>query len=83
MAELRAYHCNKGDMLELVRFQKESAHKVAGAEELSLPLSSAEMLRAERTNRNKLGKMADTKIYSIPYTQVKKIANFKNQITGL
>ena len=34
MAELRAYYYNKGDMLELVRYQKEELPKAA------LPISS-------------------------------------------
>lgn len=32
MAKLRAYYWNKGDMLELVRYQKEALSKAAGAE---------------------------------------------------
>lgn len=30
-----------------------------------------------------LSKMADIRVYSIPYEQIKKIANFKAQIVGL
>lgn len=56
MAELRAYYYNKGDMLELVRYQNEERAKAVGSE---------------------------TVIYSIPYHQIKKIANFKAQIFGL
>lgn len=37
MAKLRAYYWNKGDMLELVRYQKEAVSKAAGAEECLSP----------------------------------------------
>ncbi len=41
------------------------------------------MWREERKRRNELGQLAEMKVYSIPYTQIKKIANFKAQIFGL
>lgn len=81
MAELRAYYYNGGDMLELVRYQKEELEKVVGKEEIIY--SSSEMLREERRRRSELGQLADIKVYSIPYMQIKKIANFKSQIFGL
>lgn len=81
MAELRAYYYNKGDMLELVRCQKRVLPKAAGCEEVVL--SCAELLQQESKHRQSLGALADTKIYSIPYTHVKKIANFKSHIYGL
>ena len=81
MAELRAYYYNGGDMLELVRYQKEELPKAVGNEERFY--SSSEMWREERKRRNELGQFADMKVYSIPYTQIKKIANFKAQIFGL
>lgn len=79
MARLRIYRENKGDMLELVRYQKKK--KAAGAEEIIY--SSSQMLRMESRNRERLGELADLPIYSIPYTQIKKIVNFKNHIWGL
>ncbi len=79
MARLRIYRANGGDMLELVRYQKKE--KAAGAEEVIY--SSTKMLRMEKRNREKLGELADLPVYSIPYTQVKKIASLKNHIWGL
>ena len=81
MAELRAYYYNGGDMLELVRYQKQELPKVVGNEDIIY--SSSQMWREERKRRNELGQLADMKVYSIPYTQIKKIANFKAQIFGL
>ena len=81
MAELRAYHYNKGDMLELVRYQKTVDPKAVGCEDVVL--SCAELLLQESEHRKRLGAFADTKTYSIPYTQIRKIANFKSQIYGL
>lgn len=80
MARLRIYHANKGDMLELVRHQK--AGKAAGAEE-EVIFTSTEMFLEEKRQRKALGKLAGAKIYSIPYPQVRKIANFKAHIFGL
>lgn len=81
MAELRAYHYNKGDMLELVRYQKTVLPKAAGCEEIVL--SCGEMLAEERKQKRELGILADMHIYEIPYPQIKKIAALKNQIWGL
>lgn len=81
MAELRAYYYNKGDMLELVRYQKTVLPQAAGCEEVIS--SCAELLLQESKHRQSLGAFADTKTYSIPYTHIKKIANFKSHIYGL
>jgi len=81
MSRLRIYRQNQGDMLELVRFQKKELKLVAGAEEIIY--SATDMLRMENANRKRLGVMADTPIYSIPYPQIKKIAALKNHIWGL
>ena len=81
MAELRAYYYNKGDMLELVRYQKEESVKAVGTE--TVIYSSSRMWSEERKRKKKLGQMADMPVYSIPYHQIKKIANFKAQIFGL
>lgn len=81
MAELRAYYYNGGDMLELVRYQKEKIWKEESCEEVIY--SCEAMLRAERKRSRELGNKANMPIYSIPYPQVKKIANFKNHIYGL
>lgn len=81
MAELRAYHYNKCDMLGLVRYQKTIISKASGCEEVIL--SCAELLKQENKHRKNLGVLADTKIYTIPFNQVKKIAALKNHIWGL
>lgn len=81
MAELRAYYYNGGDMLELVRYQKENIPKAAGCEDIVV--SCGQMLAQEGKNRRSLGALADLPVYSIPYPQIKKIANFKDHIYGL
>lgn len=81
MARLRIYRQNKGDMLELVRYQKKELPMAAGAEEVIY--SAAQMLSAERRNRDRLGELADMPVYSIPYPHIKKIAALKNHTWGL
>lgn len=81
MARLRIYRQNKGNMLELVRFQKKELLKVAGAEEVIY--SANDMIVAENKARRKLGIYADMPVYSIPYPQIKKIAALKDHIWGL
>ena len=81
MSRLRIYRQNKGNMLELVRFQKKELKLVAGAEEVIY--SASEMITMENAKRERLGALADMPIYSIPYPQIKKIAALKNQIWGL
>ena len=81
MAELRAYYYNKGDMLELVRYQKEKLSMSVGSE--AVIYSSSRMWSEERKRKRELGQMADMPVYSIPYHQIKKIENFKAQIFGL
>ncbi len=81
MAELRAYYYNGGDMLELVRYQKENLQKAVGCE--AVVFSCEEMLREERKRRRELGKLGELPVYRIPYSQIRKIANFKGHIYGL
>ncbi len=81
MARLRIYRQNKGNMLELVRYQKKPLQMAVGAEEIIY--SSSDMIAAENRNRERLGSLADIPIYSIPYSQIKKIAALKNHIWGL
>lgn len=81
MAELRAYYYNKGDMLELVRYQKKELQMTVGCE--AVVYSSSRMWSEERKRKRELGQLADMPVYSIPYNQIKKIANFKAQIVGL
>lgn len=81
MSRLRIYERNGGDMLKLVRFQKKELPALSGSEEVIC--SSRQMFASERKNRNNLGALADIPVYSIPYTQIKKIAALKNHIWGL
>ena len=81
MAERLAYYYNHGDMLELVRYQKKKAPMPE--EKAEIIYSSSHLWSEERKRKKHLGSMADMTIYSIPYPQIKKIANFKNQIFGL
>ena len=81
MARLRIYYYNKGNMLELVRYQKEEFPKVAGGEDMIY--SRGEMRIMENKRREELGLYADMPTHSIPYLQIKKIANFRNHIWGL
>ena len=81
MSRLRIYRQNKGNMLELVRYQKKELPVAAGAEEVIY--SATKMLSAERRNRHRLGELADLSVSSIPYPQIKKIAALKNHIWGL
>ena len=75
------YRQNKGDMLELVRYQRKELPLAAGAEEVVY--SATQMLVSEKRNKEKQGELADLPVYSIPYPQIRKIAALKNQIWGL
>ncbi len=81
MARLRVYKKNGGDMLALVRYQKQELPKAAGMEEMVC--SAEDVLKSERKNRKEQGYLADLPVYTIPYTQIKKIAALKNHIWGL
>ena len=81
MARLRIYRANKGDMLELVRYQKRELKMAAGAE--MQRMSGAYILEQEHAYEREIGTLANMHVYSIPYPQIKKIANFKNHIWGL
>ena len=81
MARLRIYRQNKGNMLELVRCQKQEFKMAAGAEEVVF--SASEMILSENRNKERLGNLADLPEYTIPYPQIRKIAALKNHIYGL
>ncbi len=81
MSRLRIYEKNGGNMLGLVRYQREDLEMAAGCEEVIY--SSNQMFLAERKKRKKLGVLADVPVYSIPYPQIKKIASLKDHIWGL
>ena len=81
MARLRVYYYNKGDMLELVRYQRQELKQAAGAEPPTF--SAWDILAMENAHKRRLGSLADIPVYTIPYPQIKKIANFKDHIWGL
>lgn len=81
MARLRIYWLNGGNMLDLVRFQREELPLAVGSEEVIY--NATQMIRMENENRKRLGSLADMPIYSIPFPQIKKIAALKNHIWGL
>lgn len=82
MAKLRIYKANRGNMLELVRMQKQELPLAAGAEEERIYLSS-EMFQAERKRLTEEQRYVERMAHSIPFPEVKKIAYFKNHIWGL
>lgn len=82
MAKLRVYKKNGGDMLVLVRYQKEKLPEAVDSEEVIY--SARQMLIMEQANRRRVEeKHADVPTYTIPYRQIKKIAALKNNIWGL
>jgi len=81
MARLRVYKKNGGDVLSLVRYQRQGLPKASGMEEVIC--SAEEVLKSERKNRRAQGIYADMPSYTIPYTQIRKIAALKDHIRGL
>lgn len=83
MAQLRAYYLNHGDMLELVRFQKQELSQAAGMEGQEI-FSAEEMIRQDRKMHSKgiLGKYYDAIKHSICVEDKKKIW-FQSHIWGL
>lgn len=81
MAHLRAYKWNGGDMLELVRVQREDAlPKAAGAE--NEVISAAEMLSYEKRSYSELGKYVESISHHLSLDSKKKVW-FQSQIWGL
>jgi hypothetical protein len=85
MARLRAYFWNKGDMLELVRYQKKGLPLAAGGE--GDVLSAADVLMSERPKKEgvldrELAKYAECMRASVP-PQIKKKAAFNAHIWDL
>lgn len=77
---MRVYYYNKGNMLELIRYQREEKQAV-GAEKPAF--SSSDIIKMERENKKRLGDFADMKTYTIPHPHFRKMANFNNYIRGL
>ncbi len=82
MSKLRVYKANQGNILDLVRMQKQELPIAAGAEEERIYLSS-EMFRAEKKRLIQEQRYVERMTHSIPFPEVKKIAYFKNHIWGL
>lgn len=80
MAQLRAYYYNKGDMLELVRYQKEELPKAAGCE--NDILLSPRIFRSEKNRHGELGKYAEILTSSVS-RDIKKRVYFNSHIWGL
>lgn len=80
MAELRAYYYNGGDMLELVRYQKERPAKAAGAE--NDIISSTQIQQSEKSRHGELGKYVEAISHSLSIGTKKKVY-FNEQIWGL
>lgn len=76
MGHLRAYYWNKGDMLELVRYQPEELSAAAGAEEEVL--SSAEMMAWERKHHSDIGKYVESITHNISLQARKKAAFYRH-----
>ena len=71
MSHLRAYYWNGGDMLELVRSQKEKLQVAVGAE--NEVLSCEEIQKSERARRSALGKYVESISHSIRLQTRQKI----------
>lgn len=71
MSHLRAYYWNGGDMLELVRSQKEKLQVAVGAE--NEVLSCEEIQKSERARRSELGKYVESISHSIRLQTRQKI----------
>ncbi len=80
MCKLRAYYLNKGDMLELVRYQKEALPKASGDE--AMILSSAKLISSERNRHEELGKYMKAINHTIS-NRTKKALYFNGHIWGL
>lgn len=80
MTELRAYYYNKKDMLELVRFQKESLPKAVGMEYPEV--SVAQILRKEKGERSEIIKYQECIRHSLS-PSIKKKVWFQSHIWGL
>ncbi len=70
MAHLRAYYQNGGNMLSLVRYQKEELPMAAGAEEEYI--SSAELVAWEHQHHHKMGKYIDSIQHSTGFNSREK-----------
>lgn len=80
MSQLRAYYLNRGDMLELVRFQGREIRKAVG-EEYQI-ISAEEMLRSEKRRHGELGKYMESITHHLSTNSMKKVY-FRSHLWGL
>ena len=80
MSQLRAYHLNGGDMLELVRCQEQEVPKAAGNE--YQVISAEEMLRSEKRRHGELGKYMETISHHVSQDTKKKVY-FQSHLWGI
>ena len=80
MARLRAYYYNGGDMLELVRYQREELPMAAGSEKTFF--TPTEIMRSEKSRHYELGKYMASIQGSLPRS-IKKQLWFNAHLTGL
>lgn len=78
ISKLRVYYFNKGDMLELVRYQKKAVNEKADSNILTL----RQIISAENAHRRRLGCLAGIKTYSVG-PQISKILWMKDHICSL
>lgn len=71
MAQLRAYYYNHGDMLELVRYQKEELPKAAGNE--GSFYSITDIMSSEKSRHGQMGKYFDSMQTNLTMDTRKKI----------
>ena len=79
MARLRAYHENKGDMLELVRLQSEELPKAVGENKC---ITGSDLIAWENKHRKRNGKYFDA-IQGSLSMQIKKQMWFGSHLVGL
>ena len=82
MARLRIYRANHGNMLELVRYQKQALKKAAGAENDDIGLTAGKIIAMQRKQKAALGVLEGTKIYTVPL-QARKILAIRDHLLGL
>ena len=80
MGRLRAYYYNGGDMLELVRYQRQELKEAAGYE--MTYCSVPEIMRSEKNRHCELGKYMAAIQGSLPGNIKKKLC-FNHHISGL
>lgn len=78
MSELRAYYLNGGDMLELVRYQKEELPKAVGME--YQVLSSVEIMKCEKRHHGEIGKYVESMSHSVN-DEIRKCMPFKRLLS--